>query len=453
MSPAVPTRRTRLAVLGGLMAAVALGATVFGTWSALTDTDPAPSGSTGAATVVLGGRSAPPTLTFTGLRAGSTTTLPLTVDYRGSVPATISLTFPSTTSTSCTRSGTTLLDGVLVGSLTVGLGSRATESWCSLLDGQPRTVLATLAPRTTTTVPVTVTVGAVLLATRTEQAVMRIRSAGGFTDQVAGTIRITTSALLGARSARVASSPTVASVPAGAITPPAECTAAGLTAFSEVVTLTPENRSFVASRDRPGSSGPFLVIGSDGDDTVVGSAGPDCVAAGGGADDVDGADGDDVVVGGDGPDRLTGGAGADRLSGGAGVDTLTGGPGADTLDGGPDGGDCPDADAGDTVTACTVPAPPAPAAPPASPVPVPEGQPDPRRPRHPRSRAAHPRRTSPHRHPADHRPSTHPDVTSVPLTGTDATSVPEASGSARLARSRRPRVSPARRARLWHRCR
>ena len=374
MRRAVPARRTRPAVLGGLVVAVALAGTAFGTWSAFTDTDPAPSGRTGAATVVLGGRSAPPTLTFTGLRAGTGTTLPLTIDYRGSVPATISLTFPSTTATSCVKSGSTYSDGALVGSLTVGLGSRTGESWCGLLDAKPRVVLATLAPSTTTTVPVTVTPGAVLLASRTEQAVLRVSSAGGFTDQIAGTIRITTSALLGGKAlvAR-APSPTVVTVPAGAITPPAECTAAGMTAFSEVITLSGTNRSFVASRDRPGSAGPFLVVGGDGDDTVVGSSGADCVTGGAGADTVDGAGGDDVIVGGDGDDRLTGGDGADRLSGGAGADTLTGGPGPDVLDGGPDVGTCADAAAEDTVTACTVPAGTA-AAPEAPAVPVPSEQ-------------------------------------------------------------------------------
>ena len=201
------------------MAAVAAAGTAFGTWSAFTDTDPAPSGVTRAATVVLGGRSAPPTLAFTGLRAGTSTTLPLTVDYRGSVPATVSLTFPSTTATSCVKSGTSYLDGTLVGSLTVGLGSRATESWCGLLDAKPRVVLATLAPNTVATVPITVTPGPILLASRTEQAVLRVSSAGGFTDQVAGTIRITTTALLGGKAlAAKAPSPTVVTVPAGAIT-------------------------------------------------------------------------------------------------------------------------------------------------------------------------------------------------------------------------------------------
>ncbi|MET0188867.1 MAG: calcium-binding protein [Pseudonocardia sediminis] len=361
-------------VLAAAVAVLAVAGTAFGTYAAFTDTDPAAPGSSGAATVVLGGRSSPPTLAFTGLRTGQSRTLPLTVDYRGSVPATISLQFPSgAMPSSCKKSGLALLDDLQVGGLNVTLGSRAAESWCALLDGNARTVLATLAPNTTTTVPITVAVTGLPLLSRSEQAELRIRSAGGFTDQVAGTVTITTVGTLSVKAAaRSVAAPAVAPAAiAAAPAPPAECTAAGLTSFAEVVTLTPQNPRFDAARDRPGAAGPFLVIGTSGDDTVVGSAAGDCLAGAGGADSLDGAGGADVLVGGDGDDTLVGGDGAARLLGGLGVDTLTGGPGADVLDGGADGGTCPDADAADTVTTCTVPPPGAPVATPAAPVPAP----------------------------------------------------------------------------------
>ncbi|RZT86361.1 hypothetical protein EV383_3254 [Pseudonocardia sediminis] len=357
-------------LLAAAVAVLAVTGTAFGTWAAFTDSDRGGSATAGAATVVLGGRAAPPSLSFTGMRTNETRTVPLTVDYRGSVPATISLQLPSGASkTSCIGSGGTLVDPLNIGTLRVTLGSRAAENWCALLDGTARTVLATVAPNTVTTVPVTVTAGTVLLG-RTETAALRIRSVGGFTDQVTGSITISTTLISGRTAAARAAAPAaVAATPV--VTPPAECTAAGLTSFAEVVTLTPQNPRFDAARDRPGAAGPFLVLGTSGDDTVVGSATGDCLAGAGGADSLDGAGGADVLVGGDGDDTLLGGDGDDRLLGGLGVDTLTGGPGADVLDGGADGGTCPDADAADTVTTCTVPPAGAPVAIPAAPVPAP----------------------------------------------------------------------------------
>jgi len=50
---------------------------------------------------------------------------------------------------------------------------------------------------------------------------------------------------------------------------PSECTDAGLTTFAENVQLTAAAPRFVAAEDRPGATGPFLVIGTDADDTIT----------------------------------------------------------------------------------------------------------------------------------------------------------------------------------------
>lgn len=379
MTRAVPRRRAALAV-GAAALLVGAAAAAAGTWARFSDADPGAGGGTASATVVFGGRSTPPAIAFTGIRAGSTTTQQLTVDYRGSVPATLSLSLPATTSTACTSAVAGLLDAAGVGSLVVTAGSRAGESYCSLLDGRER-VVAVLAPNTVTSVPVTVTVGAVVLVPRTEVATVRVQATGGFTDRVDGTLRIGTT-LPGPRSLRAAAvpvaAPTVAPAP---ITPPAECVQAGIGTVAETVTLSAAAPVFDAARDRPGADGPFLVVGTAGPDTVVGSPGRDCVIGAGGADVVDGGPGDDVLVGGDGDDRLAGGAGADALYGNAGADTLRGGPevpvAPDRLYGGPDGADCPDAGPEDVLTACTS-APAGDAATPGSAAPEPtEGTPPP----------------------------------------------------------------------------
>lgn len=325
------------------------------TLARFTDKDAGPSGTTAAATVVLGGRGTPPTLSFSGVRSGSPRTVNLTIDYRGSVPATVQLLLPSgATTTSCVRSGTTWADGALVGTLTLTLGSQAAVPYCSLLDGTARTVLATVQPNTSTTVPIVATVAGLVVLSRTEKAAITIRAVGGFTDQVAGTISITTGGVFGvAAAARVAAPPTTTTTVApAAVGPPAACVAAGLTSFAETVTLTPDRPRFVASEDRPGSAGPFLVIGTGGDDTITGSGAGDCIVGGAGNDVIDGAGGDDVLLGGDGADRIDGGAGNDRLYGEAGADRLTGGVGADVLGGGADAAEC-DTDPADTTTDCT----------------------------------------------------------------------------------------------------
>ena len=342
-----------IALLGvGLLVAVAV---VPGTLARFVDADKGLPGTAAAATVVLGSRGTPPTLTFSAVRSGSPRTVNLTIDYRGSVPATVLLRLPSgATTTSCTGSGSSWSDGLLVGSLTLTLGSQPAVPYCSLLDGTARTLVSTVAPNTVTTVPIVATVGGLALLSRTERAAVLVRAVGGFTDQVAGTITISTGAVIAlAAAARTAPTPTTTAAAAAApATTPAACVAAGLTTFAETVTLTADRPRFVAAEDRPGAAGPFLVIGTSGDDTVTGSAAGDCVVGGGGDDTVDGQGGGDVVLGGDGADRVDGGAGNDRLYGEAALDRLVGGPGADVLDGGADNAVC-DSDPADTAAGCT----------------------------------------------------------------------------------------------------
>lgn len=341
-----------IALLGvGLLVAIAV---VPGTLARFLDTEQGKPGTAAAATVVLGGRSTPPALTFSAVRSGSPRTVNLTIDYRGSTPATVLLRLPSgATTTSCTGSGSTWTDGLLVGSLTLTLGSQPAVSYCSLLDGTARTLVANVQPGTVTTVPIVATVGGLALLSRTEKAAILVRAVGGFTDQVAGTITITTGAVVAmAAAARTAPTPTTTVAAAAPATPPAACVAAGLTSFAETVTLTADRPRFVAAEDRPGAAGPFLVIGTNGDDTITGSAAGDCIVGGGGDDTIDGQAGDDVVLGGDGADRIDGGAGNDRLYGEAALDRLVGGPGADLLDGGADNAAC-DSDPADTTTGCT----------------------------------------------------------------------------------------------------
>ncbi len=355
-------RSLTVAVAGLLIAGTVVGtALTTGTLARFTDTEAGAPGVAAAATVVLGGRSTPPALSFTAVRSGSPRTVPLTVVYGGTVPATIQLLLPAgATETSCQRSGSTWTDAALVGSLTLTAGTQPAVSWCSLLDGTARTVLATVQPGSTTTVPITVTAGGLMLLSRAERAQIAVRAVGGFSDRVLGTVTITTATLLGGRAVAL-SAPAPVTTPAPPPAAPAACTGT----YAETVVLTTARPRFVAAEDRPGGTGPYLVLGTAGDDTVVGSGAGDCLAGDGGADTLDGAGGDDVLLG------------------DAGFDRLTGGPGADVLDGGADLADC-DTDPADRSTNCrtavvegvpepttTTPAPALPTDPPAAPTPDP----------------------------------------------------------------------------------
>ena len=321
-------RSLTVALAGALVAAaVSTAAVASGTAARFVDTDPGAPGVAGTATVVLGARTTPVTLTFGGVRAGTPRTVSLVVVYRGTVPATIQLRLPSgATPTSC-LSGP-WRDAALVGGLTLTAGTQPSVSFCSLLDGVARTLVATVQPGSTTTVPITVAVTGLAVLGRTERAAVAVRAVGGFSDQVLGTLSITTSAVLGGQAVAL-SAPAPQAVPTPAPGLPAACPGT----YAETVVLTPDRPRFVAAEDRPGGRGPYRVLGTPGDDTVVGSGAGDCLSGGGGADALDGGAGDDVLLG------------------DAGLDRLTGGPGADALDGGADLADC-DADPADRTTGC-----------------------------------------------------------------------------------------------------
>jgi hypothetical protein len=227
-----------IALLGvGLLAVVLV---VPGTLARLLDAEQGLPGTAASATVVLGGRSTPPTLTFASVRSGTPRTVNLTIDYRGSVPATVQLRLPSgATTTSCVGSGSTWTDGTLVGTLTLTLGAQSAVSYCSLLDGAARTLITTVQPGTVTTVPIVATVGGLALLSRTEKAAIVLRAVGRFTDQVAGTITISSGGVLAmSAAARAAPTPTTTAAAAAPATPPSACAAAGLKSFAETVTLT-----------------------------------------------------------------------------------------------------------------------------------------------------------------------------------------------------------------------
>lgn len=324
-------RSLTVAVAGLLIAGTVVGtALTTGTAARFVDTEAGAPGVASAATVVLGDRSTPVALAFGGVRPGGSRTVNLRVVYRGTVPAEVQIRLPAGASaTACQGGGTTSTDPPLGGTLTLTAGSLVGASWCGLLDGAARTVLATVRPGSTTTVPVTVALSSFALVSRTERAQVAVRAVGGFTDQVLGTITITTSALFGGRSVALPAPPVTTTTAAPAPVVPAACTGG----YAETIVLAGDRPRFVAAEDRPGGTGPYLVIGTAGDDTVVGSEAGDCVVGGDGADVLDGAGGDDVLLGDAGSDRLTGG------------------PGADVLDGGADLADC-DTDPADRTTGC-----------------------------------------------------------------------------------------------------
>ena len=198
----------------------------------------------------------PPTLTFSSVRSGTPRTVNLTIDYRGSVPATVQLWLPSgATTTSCVASGSTWTDGLLVGSLSspwvpvrrvVLLAARrhgahahrhgAAQHRHHHADRRYRREPGPAQPH--------------------REGDDRPAPVGGFTDQVAGTITITTGAVVAlAAAARTAPPPTTTAAAAAPPTPPPACVAAGLTSFAETVTLAAARPRFVAAEDPTGCRG------------------------------------------------------------------------------------------------------------------------------------------------------------------------------------------------------
>ncbi|WP_220188042.1 hypothetical protein, partial [Pseudonocardia pini] len=317
----------RRRVLGSIVVAAAILATGFLSTSDTTlaryaDVEAKP-GQVGSGTLFIGGRSWVPKPAVTGA-SGSAPYYDLVVTNTGSSTAYLSLTLAaSTTSTAfCTTTGGTWRQQTGLFPPTITIRSAATGAsadYCALLNNTTSLALSSaIAPNATTTVRLTFELGGLsgLLGSKTDTvpATFVARtvsgSAGGFSDRSTGTLTVTFRGVLGLQSASVARAaatpaPATATAPVAAAptgTPvaatdvPAECAAAGMsaTSFVEKVELGAGSPTFDAARDRPGSAGPFLVLGSAAADSVTGSTGADCIATRAGDDIVAAGGGDDV---------------------------------------------------------------------------------------------------------------------------------------------------------------
>ncbi|WP_218030169.1 calcium-binding protein [Pseudonocardia hydrocarbonoxydans] len=391
-------RRSVLYAATGTVVVLA-ATTTAATYALYSDFDTATGGSATAATVALGSEDAePPSLTYPPMQlVGEVREGALTVDYRGTVPADVTVSVePGAVAGLCVDGpggpqntpGTTVL---------VGIGGAAETEYCSFLGGPGATVAEDVPPGSPVTTDITLRLTENTGGIRIDVAdVLVVEARGGFTDVVRGTLAAVVDPVVLSPeeqqlAAEVSAAPdglaaALAAPPARqgvlpidpALVPP-ECRDAGMEfRLDQVVQLTPRDRPWVADEVRGAPAEPLLIFGTDGDDEITGSAASDCIVGGDGADDIRGGDGDDVLVGGPAADVLDGGRGADRLVGGAGSDELIGGPGTDRFDGGPDGATC-DVTSDDTAVRCAAPvvpaAPPPPTAPTSSPVPAPSPAP------------------------------------------------------------------------------
>lgn len=394
------TRTTAWATAAVLAAGTGLVATLGGgTAASFTDAEHATPARAGAASVVLGRDSGGPELGFDGLTPGRPAVVPLTIDYRGSVDAQLSLSLaPDGESAFCehVEGRWRSRPGVPV---TLATEQGGSVNYCALYDGR-RLPLGGATPGQVSTVPITLTLSADAAAAAgglAELAAATVHADGGFTDSATGVLTATTASPEALLDVRPGLRPTVSvALRVGAAQPgavgvvnldvtdpaasakasaagqtvplPQECEQAGIeaSAITEVIALDPVEPKWDAQAARGLGAGPFLVLGTAGPDEITTSDGGDCVVAGGGDDEVTGGEVDDVVLGGPGADKLTGGTGDDHLLGGTGLDELTGGVGGDVLAGG--GGDATcDAAPTDVATGCLPPPTVAPAAPPTVP--------------------------------------------------------------------------------------
>lgn len=189
--PAQPRPRGRRPLVAGVAAVLATAATVAGTTgttsATLSATHSGPAGAAHAATVALAADQEP-RLDFSGLRPGTSSTRPLSIAYRGSIPATVSLRLTTGTGGSDLCSSERDRDG----SVTIAINGEE-HRYCSIL-GQGVS-LGTVEPGEAWTGDITVTLspeagasyGGLALSGR-----LTVRVSNGFTDQVSGTLRITT---------------------------------------------------------------------------------------------------------------------------------------------------------------------------------------------------------------------------------------------------------------------
>ena len=182
--------RTAIASLAAATAAIGtLVATAGGlTLASFTATTPPAAAELRAATVKLGQGGAGPDLTYPALQPGHTDTVRLVVQYVGTIPADLSLSFaPGSSATLCGPGG--------AAKITLALGKGAPVDYCSLLDGTALPIAANAAPGSTTTVPVQVTLAADAAPTALglqEGDIATVHADGGFTDAAKGQITLTT---------------------------------------------------------------------------------------------------------------------------------------------------------------------------------------------------------------------------------------------------------------------
>lgn len=380
--------------LGGLFLALGVTATA-GTYALYSDFETTTGNRVAAAAVFLGsGASDGLALTYPPLVEDVAARGELTVDYRGTVPADVTLSLDPGRATAFCERGPDGWHNAVGLALVVTIGERDPVSYCSLLDSGPVTLREAVPPGSTpftTAVDLTLTEND-LAGTEPVTAVdaLVVEASGGFTDRAEGTLTAPVepaplpSPEEEQRAAETSAAPpalatalaAAASDPGAPLDPaliPRRCRDAGMVFRpDQVVQLTGDDVPWSADRARGTDTDPLLVFGTDGDDDITGSPGGDCIVGGEGADRVLGAGGGDVLLGGGAADVLDGGDGADTLSGGTGPDTLVGGPGVDTFDGGPDGATCdggPDGRA--TGPGCEAPPPVAPG--PVTTVPPPGG--------------------------------------------------------------------------------
>lgn len=390
-------RRPLLLAAAGT-AAVLTVATTAATYALYSDFGTATGNSATAATVALGsGDGAPPALAYPALQqVGDVREGVLTIDYRGTVPADVTLSLePGTAPGLCMdgADGPQNTPGTVV---LVEIDGAGEIEYCSFLGSRGATIAQDVPPGTPVTAVVTLRLTQNAGATRIDVADgFVIEARGGFSDTVRGTLTAAVEPIVlasqeqllaaesstvpdGLAAALTAPSARQAAAPIDPALVPRECRDAGMEfRLDQVVQLTQRDRPWVADDVRAAPAEPLLIFGTDTDDDITGSAAPDCIVGGDGADRIRGAGGDDVLIGGPVADVLDGGGGADRLHGDADTDDLVGGPGADRLDGGPDGANC-DVAPTDRVVRCDPPAEPTAAATPApSAVPGPVTEPTP----------------------------------------------------------------------------
>lgn len=397
-------RRTLLLAAGGVFVALAV-TTVAGTYALFSDFDAMPGNRVAAASVELGpGASGDLALSYPPLVEGVVAEGELTVDYRGTVAADVSVGLePGAVPGLCVAGpgGWQNAPGVTV---LVRIGAADEAEYCSLLDAGRVTIAEEVQPGTAVTAVITLRLTENTTAARIEAVDgLVVQAVGGFSDVVSGTLTASvdpipvtpqeqlliegsSAAPLELAAALAAPAARQGVVPLDPELVPAECREAGMAfRLDQVVQLTPQDRPWAADDVRAAPAEPLLVFGTDGDDDITGSGTSDCIVGGDGADRLLGAGGDDVLVGGTGVDALDGGTGADLLLGDAGADALLGGPDVDRFDGGAERAVCDDVP-GERALRCDPPVPPTapspalvPPAPAPGPTPTPEPTPEPDR--------------------------------------------------------------------------